>query len=65
MFSSFWNWILKPTTFKTVTGGIFSGKQVSSASHTLAALLLAPKTVEALKFAGNNSKGFSPVNVPN
>ena len=65
MFSFFQNWIMKPTAFRTVTGGIFSGKQVSLASHTLAALLLAPKTVEAPKFAGNNSKGFSPINVPN
>jgi len=56
---------MKPTSFRTVTGGIISGKQVSSASHALAALLLAPETVEAWKIVGNNSKGFSPVNVPN
>ena len=61
----FRNWIMEPTAFRTVTDGIFSGKWVSSASHALATLLLAPKTVEAPKFAGNNSKGFSPINVPN
>ena len=61
----FWNWIMKSTAFRTITGGIISGKQVSSASHALASLLLAPETVEAWKFAGNNRKGFSPVNVPN
>ena len=53
--SFFRNWIMKPTAFKTVTGGIISGKRVSSANYTLAALLLAPKTVEAWKIVGNNS----------
>ena len=43
MFSFFWNWIMNPTTFRTVTGGIISGKRVSSADHALEALLLAPK----------------------
>ena len=65
MFSFFWNWIMKPTAFRTVSGGIISGKQVSLASHALAALLLVPETIEAWKFAGKNNKGFSPVNVPN
>ena len=58
-------WIRKQTAFKIITGGVTSGKRVSSTSHALAALLLAPKPVEAWKFAGNNNKGLSPVNVPN
>ena len=67
MFSFFFfqNWIARSTTFRTVSSEIISGKRVSSASHALEALLLAPETVEAWKFAGGNSKGFSPINVPN
>ena len=61
----FQSWIGKQSAFRTVTDGIISRKWVSSASHALVALLLAPETVEAWKFAVNNSKGFSPVNVPN
>ena len=34
---------MKSAALRTVTSGKVSGKQVSSASHALAALLLAPK----------------------
>ena len=61
----FQNCIVKQTAFRTVTDGVISRKWVSSASHALEALLLAPKTVEAWKFTGNNSKGLSPLNFPN
>ena len=61
----FWSWIGKQNALRTVTGGIILRKWVSLASHALVALLLAPKTVEAWKIAGNNSKGFSLVNIPN
>ena len=60
----FKNWIGKQIAFKTVTGGVISKKWVSSAIHALAALLLAPETIEAWKIVGGNIKGFSPFNVP-
>ena len=51
----FRNWIGKQTAFRTVIGGIILRKWVSSASHALEYLLLAPKTVEAWKIVGKNS----------
>ena len=60
----FRSWIGKQTAFRTITGGIISRKWVSLTSHALAALLLGPKIVEAWKIPGDNSKGFSPINVP-
>ena len=60
----FRNWIGKQTAFKNVIGGVILKKWVSSASYALEALLLVPKTVQAWKIAGNNSKGFSPVTFP-
>ena len=66
MFSIFFrNQIREWTTFKTITGGVILRKWVSSANHALAALLLTPKTIDAWKITGDNSKGFSLVNIPN
>ena len=36
-----------------------------SVDNEVASFLSTLRSVEAQKFAGNNSKGFSPVNVPN
>ena len=43
MFSFLRNWIMELTAFRTVTGGVFSRKRISLASHALAALFLVPK----------------------
>ena len=64
---SLFSWVFGSgqNSFKIITGGVISRKRVSSASHALVTLLLVIETIEAWKFVGNNSKGFSPVNVPN
>ena len=56
----FRNQIGKYTSFWTITGGVISRQWVSSANHALAALLLAPETVEAWKFARQQQQGILP-----
>ena len=50
--------------FITSAGRVVTGNQIPWPAFTGGPPSTA-KTVEAWKFAGDNSKGFSPINVPN
>ena len=53
------------TSFKTSAGGVILGKIIFHGQPCIGGPPSSAIIVEAWKFAGNNRKGFSPVNVPN